>query len=475
MSTVLPIVPPVASVPAPRELGALLNLAAPLVVASLAQMAMGVVGTVMAGQLGVGALAAQGLATTVFVFALVSSYGLMNGLDPHIARAVGAGNHARAGQLFRQSLWMAVFGAVPMTAALLASPWLLRTMGQAPALVDVVETYLWWSAAGLLPAMWFGAWRSYSSAAGRPRVVMVAAIVANVFNIGLCQWFIWGGWGVPAMGVHGIALASVFSRVLMVAMVAGYCRTHPVFAPFRRAPDRLGWRGHWQGPVAADLGQILRSGLPLALQYSLEVAGFVLVTLWMGLLGDAVLAAHEVAMSVAAVAFQVPSALGTAAAMRVGHAIGRRDEAGIGRAGWTALAVGIGYAVTSAAVMLIFRHQLAALYIKGAEPAVLGLAAMLVAIAGAFQLGDGCQAIGFGVLRGLDDTRVPVLFNVLGYGLIGLPFGWYAVFRLGWGPQTLWWGLTAALCTVAISLALRFRVLLRHRLRALQRSGVPTI
>ena len=446
------------------ELRALGRLVWPLIVAQIAQMSMAVVGTLLAGQLGVRTLAAQGLGATVFTFVLISGYGLMSGLDPHVSMAVGAGQTSRAGRLFRQGFWLAVVGTIPLTLAMLAAPLALRAMGQEPALMDVVESFLWWSAPGLLPALWFSSFRSFTSAANRPRSIMVAAVIANVVHVGVCQWLTVGGWGVPAMGVEGIALASVLCRFLLVAIIAVYVKFHPHFEAFR-APRTL--------PVWADLRPLLASGLPLCLQYSLEVAGFVLVTLWMGLLGAEVLAAHEVALSVGAMAFQVPFALGTAAAMRVGHAIGRRDEAGVALAGWTALQVGVVYALLSAAAMIALRKPLAMAYLEAGGPAVLALTAHLLAIAAAFQLADGVQAIGFGVLRGLDDTRLPVLFNVLGFGLLGLPFGYISVFRLGMGPDMLWWGLSLALGTVALLLALRFRYLLAQRRRTAEVMALP--
>ena len=436
------------------EARALLQLAGPLVVAQLAQMAMSLAGTLIAGNLGVRDLAAQALGATTFTFVLISGYGLMAGLDPHVARAVGAGKPQEAGALFGQGLWLALLAGIPLTGLLLAAGPILRAMGQEPALMDVVESYLRWSAAGLIPALWFSAYRSFTSAAGRPRVVMVTAVVANVLHVGLCLWLAYGGWGIAAMGVAGIGLASVVCRVLLVAMMAAYCRTSAAFASFRAKLVLPRW--HLLLPL-------LRSGLPLALQYGLEVTGFVLVTLWMGLLGADTLAAHEVALNVAALGFQVPFAIGTAAAMRVGHAIGRGDEAGVARAGWVALRVGVAYAVASAVLMVLSREWIALRYLPTAGAPVLRMTMDFLAIAAGFQLADGAQAIGFGVLRGLDDTRMPVLFNILGFALLGLPLGYVTVFLWHMPPAWLWWGLTLALFVVAMLLAARFRYLVAAR------------
>ena len=441
----------------PSEVRGLLILAAPLVVAQLAQMAMGVVGTMVAGQLGVRQLAAQGLGATAFSMILIMAFGLMAGLDPHVARAVGEGNPQRAGRLFYQGLWTATLGALPLIALIVLSGRALRWMGQDPRLMDDVDIYLDWSAIGILPAMWVAASRSFLSAIGQPTVVMRAALVSNVIHAIICLWLGLGGFGVPRMGMKGIALASVIGRVLMVLLLWAGIRFSRSLAEFR---SPFAW------PEWPLLHTVLRSGLPLALQYGLEASGFALVTFWMGLLGPELLAAHEVALNLSALAFQVPFALSTAAAMRVGHAIGRRDEPGLARAGWTALRVGVGYSVISGALMMLFREPMARLYLPHADPGVLSVTCHFLAIAAAFQLADGAQAIGFGVLRGLDDTRVPVLFNLLGFSLLGLPLAYWQVFVLHNDAAWLWWGLSVALGVVALSLALRFAWLVRVRRRS---------
>ena len=415
---------------------------------------MGVIGTLVAGQLGVRPLAALGLGATAFSLILIMGFGLMAGLDPHVARAAGAEDPTRAGRLFQQGLWTATLGALPLGALIVLSGRALRWMGQEPRLMDDVEVFLDWAAVGILPALWFAASRSFLSAIGQPRIVMFAAIGANLAHAGLCVVLGLGGLGVPAMGIKGIALASVLGRVLMVVLLWAGIRFAPPLAPFR-AP--FTWP-EWQ-----LLRTVLRSGLPLALQYGLEASAFALVTFWMGLLGPETLAAHEVALNIASMAFQVPFALAMAGAMRVGQAVGRRDEPGIARAGWTALRVALACAVLSGGLMLLLRGPLAGIYLPHAAPDVLAVTGHFLGIAAAFQLADAAQAIGFGVLRGLDDTRVPVLFNVLGFSLLGLPLGYWQVFVRHQDAAWLWWGLSLGLGVAAVSLGLRFAVLLRRR------------
>ncbi len=430
------------------EIKALLKLAAPLSVAQLAQMMMGVVGTLAAGRLGVQALAAQALGATTFALVLITAYGLMAGIDPHVARAVGRGELDRAGAQWRQSLWVGLFGGMPLVALLWAAPLGLRAMGQEPGVVSDTAAYLHTAAPGLIPAMWYASTRSFCSAVGHPRPVMVVAVLANVLNAVLAFWWVDLGWGLP-----GIAAASLLCRLVMAGSLIAWVQVSPVFARMR---------GPWNLPEWRELRPQLLSGLPLAIQFGLEVTGFVLITLWAGLLGTAVLAAHEVAMSIASLAFQVPFSLGTAAAMRVGIAVGSRNPNGIRRAGWTAFGLAGAFAVLSGVAMLAGRGWLAAQYLPKADAAVVELTMHFLVFAAAFQVADGLQAVGFGVLRGLDDTRVPMWFNVLGFALLGLPMSYVLVFRLGQPADRLWWGLSLALAVIAAALMLRFRAMTRR-------------
>ena len=436
------------------EIRALTTLALPLVVAQLAQMAMGVVGTMVAGQISVRALAAQGLGATAFSLILILAFGVMSGLDPHISRAVGAGDDARAARLFQQGLWQSVLLGLPLALAIPFAGRGLRWMGQDPGVMADVQEYLNWTAIGLVPAMAFAAARSFLSALGETTLIMRAAVLANVAHVGLCLWLGLGGLGVPKLGMAGIGIAAVLCRLLFLAVLWWGMRRHP-----RLRQMSLGW----VRPDTQLLRVVLRSGLPLGLQYGLEASGFALVTFWMGLLSAEALAAHEVALNIAALSFQVPFAIATAAAMRVGHAVGRQDEPGIAIAGWTALQVGVVYAGLAGLAMLALRAPMAALYMPHGDAETLLLTSSFLMIAAAFQLADGAQAIGFGVLRGLDDTRVPVLFNVLGFSMLGLPLGFTMVFVRHQPATWLWWGLSLALAVVAVGLALRFRWLLRRR------------
>ena len=435
-----------------QEVRALTKLAWPLVIAQLAQMAMGVVGTVAAGRLGVDALAAQALAATTFVLLLVTAYGAMSGLDPHVARSLGAEKPLEAARFFRQGLWLAVLLGLPLTGLLWLAPWLLAGMGQDPKLLPLVTDYLHISSLGLLPAMGYSVYRSFFSAVGQPKAVMIAAVAANVLNAVLAFAAVDAGFGLPA-----VAWVSVLSRVVLLAIVVVWGQLHPAFAPYRHGFESI--RRDYLVPL-------LRSGLPLGVQYGLEVTGFVLVTLWMGLLGAETLAAHEVALSCSSVAFQVPFSTGTAAAMRVGRAVGRQDPAAVRLAGSTAFALGLGFALVAGVAMAVFRLPMARLYMPTASAEVLAMTGQFLLVAAAFQLADSAQAVGFGVLRGLNDTRMPVLFNLLGFFVLGLPLGWLAVFEFGWSPLWLWYGLSLALAVVAVALGLRFHHLTAKPLTA---------
>jgi MATE family multidrug resistance protein len=427
-------------------------------------MAMGVTGTILAGHIGVRALAVLALSNSVFSAVLIAGMGVLMGLDPHVARAIGAKDFRRAGRLLGQAPWLVLLAGLPLLGALALGPTALAAMGQDPTVLPEVGEYLQALGWGLLPALWFYAYRAFLAAADRPGVVLAASVVANVVNVGFGLWFIYGGLGLPPQGVQGVAWAATASRLVLLAFVAGWVRWDPRLS---------GHRHPFEWPTWALVWPLLRTGLPIGVHTGVEVTAFALVTLLMGLVSADAVAAHQVALTVASVTFQVPLAIGAAAAVRVGQALGRRDETAVVRAGWTALAVGLAFGVTSAGAMYALRDSIAQANLPSAGPELLALAAQLLTIGAAFQIMDGAQAIGFGALRGLDDTRVPVLFNVLGFVLLGIPAGYAGTFLWGGGPGWLWWGLCVGLGVVAVLLWGRFAVMLRRRRIAASAAAAP--
>jgi MATE family multidrug resistance protein len=299
---------------------------------------------------------------------------------------------------------------------------------------------------GIVPFYAFGALRQSLQAMHRLAPIVVTMVIANVVNVVLNYAWIFGRLGFPALGVVGAAWATAVSRWLMLVMlvVAAWRSLRPQLAPLRSAA----WA--W-----APLRRMLALGAPIGMQYELEYGVFAVVGVMMGWMGTVQLAGHQVALNLASLTFMVPLGVSTAAAVLVGHAVGRGDAAEARRAAGAALLCGVGFMVASAAVMLTLPGPLARLYTTDA--AVAALAASLIPIAGVFQVFDGIQVVSIGILRGVADTRTPMLVNVLGFWLVGLPVSAALGFATTAGPRGLWWGLTAGLVLVALVLLWRAR------------------
>ena len=444
-----------AAAPAPTrswraELRATLALALPVAGVQVGLMLMSVVDTMMVGHVSAAALAAAALGTLYLHCTLSLGQGILMALDPLVAQAVGARDRPAVAHAVQRGLVLALLLAAPVAVLLWPAAPVLRALGQPAEVVPDAVGYVRASIPGVLPYLAFVVLRQTLQAMRHVRAIVVAIVVANVVNVGLNWVLIFGRLGVPAFGVVGSAWASTLGRWLMAALLlAGAWRTlRPALRPWRADARRL-----------RALAPLVRLGLPIGTQQALEFGAFGAVGLLMGRLGTVSMAGHQTALNLAALTFMVPLGVGAAAAVRVGHAVGAGDARGARRAAGAALACGVGFMVASAIVLLAVPGALARLYTTDA--AVLALAASLIPIAGVFQVFDGLQVVSLGVLRGAGDTRVPMLVNVVGFWLLGLPLGGWLALRGGMGPQGLWWGLVAGLAVVGLVLGARVRWRLR--------------
>ncbi|HSC28961.1 MAG TPA: MATE family efflux transporter, partial [Vicinamibacterales bacterium] len=349
---------------------------------------------------------------------------------------------------------LALLLSLPVTVLLTATVGGLDRWGLDPAVLALTGPYLeivTWSA---LPLFLYAAFRRYLQGMAVVRPVMVALVVANVANA-ISNWvLIFGRLGAPALGVRGAAWATVASRVAM----AGFLLAAIVLRERGRRP------GLFETSLAVHpswMARLLRLGFPAAAQVTLEVGVFAAATALAGRLAPAALAAHQIAINIAAFTFMVPLGISSAGAVRVGHAVGRRDAAGAVRSGWTALLFGAAFMSCAAAVFVLFPRWLIGAFTPDAG--VLAAGVTLLYVAAVFQLFDGLQGVATGVLRGLGDTRSPMLWNLAGHWFIGLPFGYTLCFVAGYGVIGLWWGLSIGLIICGIALL----VVWSRRIRAL--------
>jgi MATE family multidrug resistance protein len=424
----------------------MLRLAIPVVLVQVGMMAMGVVDTIMVGHISAQALAAVALGNLYFFSLAVFAMGTLMVLDPVVAQAVGARDLPAIARAIQRGVLMAGLLTLPATLLLMVAAPVFALARQPAEVIPLAAGYALRSVPGTFPFLLFIVFRQSLQAMRRTVPIVAAIVVANLANAALNWVLIFGHLGFPAMGVVGSAWATSVSRALLVVVLwlAARRELAPLLSPFRREV--------WQLP---PLGRMLRLGLPIGAQHLLEFGAFALVALMMGWLGTRQMAGHQIAINLAALTFMVPLGVGDAASVLVGQAVGRGDPDGPRGAARAALASGAAFMTATAVLFLVFPGPLARLYSREIE--VVAVAAALIPIAGMFQVFDGLQVVASGVLRGVGDTRGPMLINLLGYWVLGLPLSIYLGFVAGLGPVGLWWGLVLGLGVVAASLLLRVR------------------
>ncbi len=427
------------------ELRALLGLAIPVALSEIGWMTMTVVDVIMVGKLGPAAIGAVGLGNAIYYAPSLFGIGLLLGLDTMVSRAWGAKDYDNCHRWLAQAMYLALaFTPVLMLFIVVAQP-LFTARGVDPLVGSYTRSYVSILNWGTLPLLVYGGFRRYLQGVGLVRPVTFALISANLVNLAGNWIFIYGKLGMPALGVSGSAISTVVSRIYMAAALVYFAwrhergRGHPLFA-------------HWPGPDWARIRVLLNLGVPAAFQVVLEIAAFGAVTIMASHLNPVALATHEIALSCAAYTFMVPLGISAAAAVAVGHAIGAGNRARARRAGWMAIGLGVGFMAFAALAFLLIPRPIIEIYSR--DPRILAMGVRILTLVGAFQIFDGCQTVATGALRGLGDTRFPMLTNFAGYWLFGLPLGALICFRFKWGLSGLWIGLTLALIVIA-SLLLR--------------------
>jgi MATE family multidrug resistance protein len=413
----------------------MLQLAIPVIVAELGWMMMGMVDTLMVGPIGPQAIGAVGLGTSLFMGVTVFALGLLLGLDTLVSQAFGGGRIEECHRWLVHGTVLALALSVPVFLILAGISDALPSWGLTPEVAVLAKPYLRALSWGTFPLLLYGAFRRYLQGMGVVRPVMIALVSANIVNA-VGNWIlIYGKLGFPALGVTGSAWATVFARAAMALYLLAticYRERRAAVSVFSNLRLDLVW-----------FRTLIGLGAPAATQVGLEIGVFATATALAGRLPAVALAAHQIALNYAALTFMVPLGISSAAAVRVGHAVGRGDPAAASRAGWTALVLAIMFMSAAAVAFLSVPRLLLSAFTR--DEGVLGLGVTLLFVAAVFQLFDGVQGVATGALRGLGDTRTPVLWNLLGHWGVGLPFGYWLCFRAGYGVLGLWWGLSVGL------------------------------
>lgn len=435
------------------ELRATLSLAWPLILSNLTMAVIQATDVVLMGWLGARPLAAAALGLNLnFAFSLIC-LGLVTASSPMMATAIGARLRSahQVRRTFRQSFWMVATVTLPVWLILWNSEPIIRSLGQEPALARDAEQFLHGYMWSMLPFLLFQAMRNFVAALERPGWVLAISLIGIILNALLGYGLIFGHFGLPTLGIFGGGLASSIVWTLLGALLALIIVTDRQFRRFHLF-GRF-WRPDW--PRYRKLWKL---GFPIGLAMGFEGGVFSAAAYLMGLINAESVAAHAVALQIAALSFMVPWGLSQAATVRVGLFLGRGDRAGIARAGWTAWALGVGFMAMMALVIWTFPRDLITLFLDDtpANARVIALGVSFLGIAAIFQVVDGAQVVGAGMLRGLHDTRVPMIFTFVGYWAIGIGIGAWLAFARGWQGQGIWTGLAIGLAIVAVLMAWRW-------------------
>ncbi len=419
------------------------DLALPMVLSQVGVMMLTVVDSMMLGHYDSHALAAAVLGNTWIAGTKIVGMGVVFGMDPLVSRAHGARDAARAGLALQQGLIAAILVSVPIILLWCLTEDVLGALGQDPSVAASAHRYVVIQAPAVPAFLAFTALRAYLQCRGIMYPVMWLVFASNALNAALNWALIFGNAGLPELGLSGAALATTLVQFALlggVVLVIRYLRL-----------QRGAWTGWRREALSRErVGEVLGLGVPVGIQLGLEIWAFTFAAFWAGELGSAQLASHGIVLNMAALSFMVPLGVSIAAVTRVGNLIGAGAPDQAQRSAWTAFALGGAVMLVSAAVFVIFRWELPRLFTD--DPELVSRCASILPVAATFQIFDGLQVVGCGILRGMGRTRPAAVFNFIGYYVLGLPTARILAFGLGVGLAGLWWGLCVGLATVAVLL-----------------------
>lgn len=430
-----------------------LQLAYPVIIGQLGIIMMGVVDSLMVGKLGAAPLAAASLGSGLAFILLIIGIGVSLSVTPLVAIAVGANKYEDCGVYFRQSLLVNSVSALIIALAVFFAADMLKYFDQPLEVQIQAESYMKIIGYSALPLMLFQTYKQFIEGFSIMRPAMIIAILANIINA-FANWvLIFGKLGFPALELDGAGWATFASRLFMALALMGFVMNNKYFKKYDVTFHfkSLNW------PV---IKKILSLGLPSGFQYFFEVGAFSFAVIMVGWLGTKQLAAHQIAINLASISFMAVLGISVAGSIRVGNAVGKRDIAETRRAGFTASLLGASIMSFSGIIFILFRNYLPTLYVN--DEVVISYASSLLIIAALFQISDGTQAVGIGILRGLTDVKIPTVITFIAYWIVGLPVGYILGFTFKLGVQGVWIGLLLGLTTSAILLTLRFNSRSKH-------------
>ena len=432
-------------------------LAYPVMLSQLGQVAVGVADSMMVGRLGALELAASSLANSIFFVILMFGIGISMGLTPLVSKSFGKGKTHQISRLFSNSLLINFLTSLVLFGIVLLFSQNLSILNQPKEVEVLALPFLLIITASLLPLMVFQTFKQLVEGFSQTKQAMFITVAANLVNVFLNWLFIWGNWGFPELGFLGAAWATLISRILMMVLMGAYVLYSKRYADFGLRIFRF--KPNW-----TLCKRVLKIGIPTGFQFIFEVSAFSAAAIMMGWIGVNALAGHQIALNLASISYMMATGLATAGMIRVSHYIGKEDYKGMREAGMVAFGMVATFMFVCALLFFLLRFFLPTLYID--DPQVISLAASLLVLAGLFQLSDGIQVVGLGVLRGLEDVKVPTIVTFLAYWGLGLPLGYLLAFKLGFAEKGIWIGLLIGLTLTAGMLLYRFNRLSKKKINA---------
>ncbi len=429
-----------------------IKLSGPVVIGQLGIILTGVIDNMMVGWVSYEHLSASSLANGIFFILVVIAMGITNAISPLVAEADATLNHESSSGYLRQSVWLAVGSSLITMLLMEVSIWIMPYLGQPEMDVVLGSSYLRWIYLSVPPMIIFLVYKGYTDGLSKTRVAMIVTILGLLFNA-LANWvLIFGKWGFPRLELDGAGIATLVTRILMLFVLV---------LVVHRAKPSLGlrltsgsWRLHW-----GTVKRILSIGLPSGFQLFFEVGAFAGAVIIIGWIGPESRSAHQIVLNLSSVTYMVVVGVAAGASIRVGNAKGRQDLAEARAAGNAGLFLGAAFMTVSAIVFFIGKDFLPSLYNE--HPEVLRISAQLMLFAAFFQIFDGLQAVGLGILRGLQDVVIPMMIAFVCYWIIALPLGYVTTFTLEWGVSGMWVGFVVSLGIAAVAFWWRFRRLTR--------------
>jgi len=425
-------------------------LAYPVMLSQLGHMMVNVADSVMVGQLGAVPLAGASLANVIFHLLLMFGIGISYAITPLVAAADGESNTQKSGELLKHSLLINVVTGIVLFAIVFIGGPILYKLNQPADVVDMAVPYLNIVTLSLIPLMLFQTFRQFAEGLSYTKQAMIIVIGSNLINVVLNYILIFGKLGFEPMGLNGAGWASFIARIILAIWIALY-----IFYGRQFKAYRIGFAiGRYSKIMITKL---LSLGLPAGLQFIFEVGAFGFAVIMIGWIGTEELAAHQIAINLAAISYMMASGLSAAATVRVGNQLGRKDINKLNMAANTLYVMVIAFMAVCALIFIVGRYFLPSLYIQNTE--VIEIASSLLVIAGFFQISDGIQVLSLGALRGLEDVKIPSILTFIAYWVLALPTGYLLAFHFDLGARGVWYGLLIGLTIVAIVMYLRFKKL----------------